>query len=52
MTTWSMFAVQDVMLRDRSLAEVSGKIVFLLAYGMVSFVIGLSLFSYGQGRHE
>ncbi len=52
MTTWSMFAVQDVMLRDRSLAQVSGKIIFLLAYGVASFVIGLSLFSYGRSRHE
>ncbi len=52
MTTWSMFAVQDVMLRDRSLAEVSGKIVFLMIYGIVSFVVGLSFFSYGQRRHE
>ena len=52
MTTWSMFAVQDVMLRDRSLAQVSGEIVFLLAYGIVSFVVGLSFFSYGQRRHE
>jgi len=52
MTTWSMFAIQDVMLRDRSLVAVSGEIVFLLAYGTVSFIVGLSLFSYGQGRHE
>jgi linearmycin/streptolysin S transport system permease protein len=48
MTTWSMFAIQNVMLRDKSLADVSGQIVFLLAYGMVSFVIGLSLFTHGQ----
>jgi ABC-2 type transport system permease protein len=52
MTTWSMFAVQDVMLRDRSLSEVSGKILFLFAYGVVSFVVGLNLFSYGQRRYE
>jgi ABC-type multidrug transport system permease subunit len=52
MTTWSMFAIQDVMLRERSLAQVSGKIIFLLAYGVASFVIGLSLFSYGRSRHE
>lgn len=51
MTTWSMFAVQDVMLRDRSLAQVAGKIAFLVAYGVASFVIGLSLFSYGRS-HE
>ena len=49
MTTWSMFAVQDVILRDRGLAEVSGKILFLFAYGAVSFVIGLSMFRYREG---
>ncbi len=37
---------------DRSLAQVSGKIAFLLAYGIVSFIVGMNLFSYGQGRHE
>jgi ABC-type multidrug transport system permease subunit len=52
LTTWSMFAVQDVMLRDRSLAEVSGKVVFLLAYGVISFIVGMYLFGYGQRRHE
>jgi len=52
MTTWSMFAVQDVMLRDRSLAQVSGKIAFLFAYGIVSFLIGMSLFSYGRRPYE
>jgi ABC-2 type transport system permease protein len=49
MTTWSLFAIQDVILRDRGLAEVSGKILFLFAYGAVSFVVGLSLFRYRQG---
>jgi ABC-type multidrug transport system permease subunit len=44
MTAWSMFAIQDVMLRDRSLAAVSGEIVFLLTYGIASFAIGFRLF--------
>jgi ABC-type multidrug transport system permease subunit len=48
-TTWSMFAVQDVILRDKSLAEVSSKLLILFAYGFVSFLIGLRLFRYGDG---
>lgn len=48
MTTWSMFAVQDVMLRGRDLREVSGEVALLVAYGVASFAIGLSLFKYGQ----
>ena len=43
MTTWSMFAIQDVMLRDKSLADVSREIVFLLSYGIASFAVGLRL---------
>lgn len=48
MTTWSMFAIHDVMLRDRGLLEVAPKILFLLAYGLVSFGIGLRLFRYAE----
>src|SRR5216684_1373748 len=48
-TTWSMFAVQDVILRDKSLAEVSSKLLILFAYGFVSFLIGLRLFRHGDG---
>jgi hypothetical protein len=49
LTTWSMFAIQDVILRDKSLAEVSPKLLILFAYGLVSFLIGLRLFRYGEG---
>jgi ABC-2 type transport system permease protein len=48
MTTWSMFTIQDLMLRGRSLADVAGKILFLLAYGILCFAAGLSLFSFGD----
>ena len=37
MTTWSMFAIHDVMLRDKSLLEIAPKVLLLLAYGVVSF---------------
>lgn len=46
MTTWAMAAIQDVMLRDRGLLEVAPKLLILLAYGVVSFGIGLRLFRY------
>ena len=45
MTAWSMFAIQDVMLRDRGLAAVSRELLFLLTYGIASFAIGFRLFS-------
>ena len=48
MTTWSMFAIHDVMLRDKGLLEVAPKLLFLLAYGFVSFGIGLRLFRYAE----
>jgi ABC-2 type transport system permease protein len=48
MTTWSMFALHDVMLRERTLVEVAPKILFLFAYGLVSFGIGLRLFRYAE----
>jgi ABC-type multidrug transport system permease subunit len=44
MTAWSMFAIQDVMLRDKNLAAVSSEIAVLLSYGIASFAIGLRLF--------
>jgi ABC-2 type transport system permease protein len=47
-TTWSMFAIQDVILRDKSLAEVSSKLLILFAYRSVSFLIGLRLFRHGE----
>lgn len=48
MTTWSMSAVQDVILRNRDLLEVSPKLAILISYGLVSFLIGLRLFRYGE----
>ncbi|MBV8054209.1 MAG: ABC transporter permease [Deltaproteobacteria bacterium] len=47
-TTWSMFGIQDVMLRERSLAEVSTELLVLAAYGFTSFFIALRLFRYGE----
>ncbi len=52
MTTWSMSAIQDVMLRDKSLAEVAPKLLLLIVYGLGSFGIGLRLFRYGDGRRS
>jgi ABC-2 type transport system permease protein len=48
MTTWSMFAIHDVMLRDKTLLEMAPKILFLFAYGVVSFTVGLRLFRYSE----
>ncbi len=48
MTTWSMFAIHDVMLRDRTFLEVAPKIALLFAYGFVSFAVGLRLFRYSE----
>jgi len=48
MTTWSMFAIHDVMLRDKGFLELAPKLLFLAAYGVVSFAIGLRLFRYGD----
>jgi ABC-2 type transport system permease protein len=46
-TTWSMSAIQDVILRGKSLVAVSGELLVLVAYGLVSFLIALRLFRYG-----
>ncbi|GIW45656.1 MAG: hypothetical protein KatS3mg077_2938 [Candidatus Binatia bacterium] len=48
MTTWSMFAIHDVMLRDRTLWEVAPKLGILMAYGLVSFAAGMRLFRYSE----
>lgn len=48
MTTWSMFAIHDVMLRDKGLLEVAPKLLFLIGYGLASFGIGLRLFRYAE----
>jgi ABC-type multidrug transport system permease subunit len=52
MTTWSMSAIQDVILRNKGLLEVSPKLAVLVSYGLVSFVIGLRLFRYGEGARS
>jgi ABC-type multidrug transport system permease subunit len=46
MTTWSMSAIQDVMLRERSLTGVSTELLVLVAYGVISFLVALRLFRY------
>lgn len=48
MTSWSMFAIQDVMLRDRTLLDVAPKLLFLVAYGLVSFAVGSRFFRYAE----
>jgi ABC-type multidrug transport system permease subunit len=52
MTTWSMSALQDVMLRDKSLVAVSTALSILVGYGLVSFMIALRLFRYGDEAHS
>lgn len=47
-TTWSMFAIHDVMLRGRTLLDVAPTLGVLVAYGVVSFAIGLRLFRYAD----
>lgn len=48
MTTWSMFAIHDVMLRDKTFLEVAPKLLLLIVYGAVSFGVGLRLFKYTE----
>jgi len=47
-TTWSMFGIQDVILRERSLTGVSTVLLILIAYGFASFLIALRLFRYSD----
>jgi ABC-2 type transport system permease protein len=47
-TTWSMFAIHDVMLRDRGLIELLPAIAGLVAYGALSFAVGLRFFRYAE----
>src|SRR5215472_7234311 len=51
MTTWSMSAIQDLMLRGRSLTGVSTELIVLGAYSLISFFIALRLFRYGAEAH-
>jgi ABC-2 type transport system permease protein len=48
MTTWSMLALHDVMLREKGLLEMAPELLFLFAYGGVSFLIGQRLFRYAE----
>jgi hypothetical protein len=43
-----MSALQDVMLRDKSLVAVSTELLVLAGYGLASFLIALRLFRYGD----
>jgi ABC-2 type transport system permease protein len=52
MTTWSMSAIQDVMFRERSLTGISTEMLVLVAYGLMSFLIALRLFRYGDEAHS
>src|SRR5215472_12128632 len=47
-TTWSMFGIQNVMLRGRGLAGVSTELLVLVGYGFVSFLIATWMFRYGE----
>lgn len=47
-TTWSMFAIHDVMLRGRTLLDLLPTLGVLVAYGIVSFAIGLRFFRYAD----
>ncbi len=48
MTTWSMLTIHDVMLRNRTVLDIAPKLALLIAYGLVSFAIGLRLFRYSE----
>ncbi len=47
-TTWSMFTIHDVMLRDKTFVEILPKLAFLTAYGLLSFAVGLKFFRYSE----
>ena len=51
MTTWSMSAIQDVILRDRNIAALSKELLVLAVYSLISFFIALRLFHYGDKAH-
>jgi ABC-2 type transport system permease protein len=48
-TTWSMFAIQDVILRERDLSAVAPTLLLLIAFGLVSFAAGCWLFRNREG---
>jgi ABC-2 type transport system permease protein len=47
-TTWSMFAIQDVMFRDKSLLQIAPTVLLLIGYGVASFAVGARMFRYGE----
>lgn len=47
-TTWSMFAIQDVMFRDKGLIQIFPTILVLIAYGVGSFIVGSRFFRYSE----
>lgn len=48
MTTWSMQTIHDVMLREKTLLEITPNLLFLFAYAVVSFLIGQRMFRYTE----
>jgi linearmycin/streptolysin S transport system permease protein len=48
MTTYSMFAIQDIMFRDKNLLQIGTTVMLLVAYGIVSFFVGLRFFRYTE----
>jgi ABC-type multidrug transport system permease subunit len=45
-TTWSMFAIHDVMLRGRAFVDVVPTMSVLVGYGVASFLVGLRFFRF------
>lgn len=52
MTTWSMFMIQNVILRNKNVLEIWRQLLILTAYGFICFVIGSRLFSYGRSQRS
>jgi ABC-2 type transport system permease protein len=48
LTSWSMFTIHDVMLRNKEFLDILPKLLFLTGYGVVSFLIGMRLFRYAE----
>jgi ABC-2 type transport system permease protein len=48
MTTWSMFAIQDVMFREKTLLQIAPTVALLIGYGVASFFVGLRFFRYTE----
>jgi ABC-2 type transport system permease protein len=47
-TTWSMFAIHDVMLRGRNVLDVVPTLAVLVGYGALSFAVALRVFRYAD----